>query len=192
MLMDEGSLMYSLLQPQRVGAARLAHRRGQRRHVGLGRQRLVHRPRVEQLHQLLGARAAGEDDARADLRGPPQLVRRPPRHPLGHVHLLERVGAAQQHRRHVAAQQRRLQRRRALDRLDLNLLVALDTLLEAASGLRRELALPPGGELRPADTVAGSEPDAAPVGRTAPEDDPALFDELLALAFDGGFGEAPH
>jgi len=57
----------------------------------------------------------------------------------------------------------------------------LDTLLEAASGLRRELALPPGGELRPADTVAGSEPEAAPVGRTAPEDDPALFDELLAL-----------
>ncbi|MFD3399287.1 NYN domain-containing protein [Kribbella sp. NPDC058693] len=57
----------------------------------------------------------------------------------------------------------------------------LDTLLEAASGLRRELALPPGGEFRPADTVAGSEPEAAPVGRTAPEDDPALFDELLAL-----------
>ncbi|MFI7066932.1 NYN domain-containing protein [Kribbella sp. NPDC050124] len=57
----------------------------------------------------------------------------------------------------------------------------LDTLLEAASGLRRELALPPGGELRPADTVAGMEPDAAPVGRTAPDDDPALFDELLSL-----------
>ncbi|MEU4601776.1 NYN domain-containing protein [Kribbella sp. NPDC023972] len=57
----------------------------------------------------------------------------------------------------------------------------LDTLLEAASGLRRELALPPGGELRPADTVAGMEPEAAPVGRTAPDDDPALFDELLSL-----------
>ncbi|MFG1812757.1 NYN domain-containing protein [Kribbella sp. NPDC049174] len=57
----------------------------------------------------------------------------------------------------------------------------LDTLLEAASGLRRELALPPGGELRPADTVAGMEPSAAPIGRTAPDDDPALFDELLAL-----------
>lgn len=57
----------------------------------------------------------------------------------------------------------------------------LDTLLEAASGLRRELALPPGGELRPADTVAGMEPSAAPVGRTAPDDDPALFDELLSL-----------
>ncbi len=57
----------------------------------------------------------------------------------------------------------------------------LDTLLEAASGLRRELALPPGGELRPADTVAGTEPSAAPHGRTAPDDDPALFDELLSL-----------
>jgi predicted RNA-binding protein with PIN domain len=57
----------------------------------------------------------------------------------------------------------------------------LDTLLEAASGLRRELALPPGGELRPADTVAGTEPEAAPHGRTAPDDDPALFDELLSL-----------
>ncbi|WP_433021743.1 NYN domain-containing protein [Kribbella sp. CA-294648] len=57
----------------------------------------------------------------------------------------------------------------------------LDTLVEAAGGLRRELALPPGGELRPADTVAGVEPSHAPVGRTAPDDDPALFDELLAL-----------
>ncbi|GAB3819578.1 NYN domain-containing protein [Kribbella italica] len=57
----------------------------------------------------------------------------------------------------------------------------LDTLVEAAGGLRRELALPPGGELRPADTVAGVEPSASPVGRTAPDDDPALFDELLAL-----------
>ncbi|TDO29832.1 putative RNA-binding protein with PIN domain [Kribbella sp. VKM Ac-2527] len=57
----------------------------------------------------------------------------------------------------------------------------LDTLVEAAAGLRRELALPPGGELRPADTVAGVEPSAAPVGRSAPDDDPALFDELLAL-----------
>jgi predicted RNA-binding protein with PIN domain len=57
----------------------------------------------------------------------------------------------------------------------------LDTLVEAAGGLRRELTLPPGGDLRPADTVAGVEPSTAPVGRTAPEDDPALFDELLAL-----------
>ncbi|HEU4948626.1 MAG TPA: NYN domain-containing protein [Kribbella sp.] len=57
----------------------------------------------------------------------------------------------------------------------------LDTLVEAAGGLRRELALPPGGELRPADTVAGVEPSAAPVGRSAPGDDPALLDDLLSL-----------
>jgi len=57
----------------------------------------------------------------------------------------------------------------------------LDTVIEAAAGLRRELALPPGGDLRPADTVAGVEPAAAPIGRSAPDDDPALFDELLAL-----------
>jgi predicted RNA-binding protein with PIN domain len=57
----------------------------------------------------------------------------------------------------------------------------LDTVIEAAAGLRRELALPPGGDLRPADTVAGVEPATAPIGRTAPDDDPALFDELLAL-----------
>lgn len=57
----------------------------------------------------------------------------------------------------------------------------LDTVIEAAGGLRRELALPPGGGIRPADTVAGVEPEAAPVGRSAPDDDPALFDELLSL-----------
>jgi predicted RNA-binding protein with PIN domain len=57
----------------------------------------------------------------------------------------------------------------------------LDTVIEAAGGLRRELALPPGGEIRPADTVAAVEPAAAPVGRSAPDDDPALLDELLAL-----------
>lgn len=57
----------------------------------------------------------------------------------------------------------------------------LDTVIEAAGGLRRELALPPGGGIRPADTVAGVEPDAAPIGRSAPDDDPALFDELLSL-----------
>lgn len=62
----------------------------------------------------------------------------------------------------------------------VRLRLLLDTVLDAAGGLRRELGLPPGGELRPADTVAAVEPDAA-VGRTAPDDDPALLDELLSL-----------
>ena len=63
----------------------------------------------------------------------------------------------------------------------VRLRLLLDTVLDAAGGLRRELALPPAGNLRPADTVAGVEPVEAPVGRAAPADDPALLDELLAL-----------
>lgn len=62
----------------------------------------------------------------------------------------------------------------------VRLRLLLDTVLDAAGGLRRELGLPPGGELRPADTVETVEPDTA-VGRTAPDDDPALLDELLSL-----------
>lgn len=63
----------------------------------------------------------------------------------------------------------------------VRLRLLLDTVLDAAGGLRRELGLPPpSGELRPADTVEGVEPEAA-VGRTAPDDDPALLDELLSL-----------
>jgi predicted RNA-binding protein with PIN domain len=60
----------------------------------------------------------------------------------------------------------------------------LDTVLDAAQGLRRELALPP-ASMRPADTVDAVEP-----GRMTPKDiasralsetDPALLDQLLAL-----------
>jgi len=63
----------------------------------------------------------------------------------------------------------------------VRLRLLLDTVLDAAGGLRRELALPPPGTLRPADTVAGLVPESAPPGRVAPADDPALLDELLAL-----------
>jgi len=63
----------------------------------------------------------------------------------------------------------------------VRLRLLLDTVLDAAGGLRRELALPPAGTLRPADTVAGVEPVTGPVGRAAPADDPVLLDELLAL-----------
>ncbi|HEY0118731.1 MAG TPA: NYN domain-containing protein [Cellulomonas sp.] len=57
----------------------------------------------------------------------------------------------------------------------------LDTIVDAASGLREELALPPVHD-RPADLVAGPESSPAPAyegsrGRSA--DDPALLDELL-------------
>ncbi|RLL66437.1 NYN domain-containing protein [Streptomyces sp. Z26] len=67
---------------------------------------------------------------------------------------------------------------------DMRVRLLLDTVLEAAQGLRRELALPPVEE-RPADTVDAVEP-----GRMTPRDiaaralsetDPALLDQLLAL-----------
>jgi len=58
----------------------------------------------------------------------------------------------------------------------------LDTLVDAATGLRHELALPPAAVL-PADVVAHQvpgEPASTPV-RARAEDDPGLLDELLAL-----------
>ncbi|OKK19248.1 RNA-binding protein [Streptomyces sp. CB00455] len=67
---------------------------------------------------------------------------------------------------------------------DMRLRLLLDTVLDAAQGLRRELALPP-VSTRPADTVEAVEP-----GRMTPKDiaaralsetDPALLDQLLAL-----------
>ncbi|MFB6616666.1 NYN domain-containing protein [Streptomyces sp. NPDC085524] len=67
---------------------------------------------------------------------------------------------------------------------DMRLRLLLDTVLDAAAGLRRELALPP-VNIRPADTVDAVEP-----GRMTPKDiaaralsetDPALLDQLLAL-----------
>lgn len=67
---------------------------------------------------------------------------------------------------------------------DMRVRLLLDTVLDAAQGLRRELALPP-SELRPAATVDAVEP-----GRMSPKDvaaralsesDPALLDQLLSL-----------
>ncbi|WP_327298104.1 NYN domain-containing protein [Streptomyces sp. NBC_01197] len=67
---------------------------------------------------------------------------------------------------------------------DMRLRLLLDTVLDAAQGLRRELALPP-VTTRPADSVDAVEP-----GRLSPKDiaaralsdtDPALLDQLLSL-----------
>ncbi|MFT2018549.1 NYN domain-containing protein [Streptomyces sp. 796.1] len=67
---------------------------------------------------------------------------------------------------------------------DMRLRLLLDTMLDAAQGLRRELALPP-ASMRPADLVDAVEP-----GKMTPKDiatralsetDPALLDQLLAL-----------
>ncbi|MFH9980282.1 NYN domain-containing protein [Streptomyces sp. NPDC017179] len=67
---------------------------------------------------------------------------------------------------------------------DMRVRLLLDTVLDAAQGLRRELALPP-VSVRPAETVDALEP-----GRMTPKDiaaralsehDPAILDQLLAL-----------
>ncbi|MGK5532256.1 NYN domain-containing protein [Streptomyces sp. URMC 129] len=67
---------------------------------------------------------------------------------------------------------------------DMRLRLLLDTVLDAAQGLRRELALPP-ARLRPAQTVDAVEPGGMTpqdvAQRALAEDDPALLDQLLAL-----------
>jgi predicted RNA-binding protein with PIN domain len=61
----------------------------------------------------------------------------------------------------------------------------LDTIVDAASGLRRELALPPATK-HPADLVLPQDPAAAPAApqpsaRARSGDDPALLEQVLAL-----------
>ena len=66
---------------------------------------------------------------------------------------------------------------------DTRLRLLLDTVVDAASGLRRELALPPPGE-HPGDLVDAARPGDELAGtpeRALLSDDPALLDQLLAL-----------
>jgi predicted RNA-binding protein with PIN domain len=66
----------------------------------------------------------------------------------------------------------------------MRLRLLLDTMVDAVSGLRRELALPP-SDLLPADTVTALEPGSdslvAGVGRALLDDDPSLLRHLLEL-----------
>ncbi|WP_333776985.1 NYN domain-containing protein [Streptomyces sp. IBSBF 3136] len=67
---------------------------------------------------------------------------------------------------------------------DMRVRLLLDTLLDAAQGLRRELALPP-VSMRPAETVDAVEPGRMTpkdiAARALSENDPAILDQLLAL-----------
>jgi predicted RNA-binding protein with PIN domain len=82
------------------------------------------------------------------------------------------------------AQARRLAREgRSL--ADVRARLLLDTIVDAAAGLRRELALPPVTQ-RPADLVVPQAVDVAgpapaPPARAQAGDDPALLEQLLAL-----------
>jgi predicted RNA-binding protein with PIN domain len=65
---------------------------------------------------------------------------------------------------------------------DTRLRLLLDTVVDAAQGLRRELALPPTTD-RPGDLVDAAAPGSTSAGSSQPllADDPAVFDQLLAL-----------
>ncbi|WP_217544666.1 NYN domain-containing protein [Streptomyces sp. GbtcB6] len=67
---------------------------------------------------------------------------------------------------------------------DMRLRLLLDTVLDAAQGLRRELALPP-VSMRPAETVDAVEPGRMTpkdiAARALSENDPAILNQLLAL-----------
>ena len=66
---------------------------------------------------------------------------------------------------------------------DARLRLLLDTVVEAATGLRRELALPP-STIRPGDLVEGAQAGSVLEGaaeRALLSDDPALLDQLLGL-----------
>lgn len=84
------------------------------------------------------------------------------------------------------AEQSRRAEREGRSLADTRVRLLLDTVLDAAAGLRRELALPP-AELRPADFVSSAAPapaevlGAAPSARGQDPDDPALLARLLAL-----------
>ncbi|MFW6689935.1 NYN domain-containing protein [Streptomyces sp. MAR4 CNX-425] len=113
--------------------------------------------------------AAGRDEAAAQLAAAESEARR----------LRARLGEAESG---LEASRRAAREGRSVE--DMRVRLLLDTVLDAAQGLRRELALPP-ARMSPADTVAAVEP-----GTMSPKDvaaralsatDPALLDQLLAL-----------
>ncbi len=80
------------------------------------------------------------------------------------------------------AEQTRRAAREGRSLADTRARLLLDTILEAASGLRRELALPP-ASVRPADLVTGASDERPAEGpsRTVATDDPAMLEHFLAL-----------
>jgi predicted RNA-binding protein with PIN domain len=138
-----------------------------------------------------GRRAA--DEARASLDAA-ELARSRAEDDLRQAHDVRRSAEAER-----AAARAELRAARKL--ADVRVRLLLDTIVDAASGLRSELALPPVADL-PADLVSPPTERATvrPGSRGRSVDDPALLDELLRqpwahLVVDGynvsktGFGE---
>ncbi|MDH6704291.1 putative RNA-binding protein with PIN domain [Kitasatospora sp. MAA19] len=84
----------------------------------------------------------------------------------------------------TAAEQGRRSAREGRSVEDMRLRLLLDTVLQSAQGLQRELALPV-SQIRPADLVEAVVPESASphdvARRGLADDDPALLDQLLAI-----------
>ncbi|RJL31417.1 RNA-binding protein [Bailinhaonella thermotolerans] len=134
-------------------------------HEARERARAAERDREDLLQQVTAERAAAATAAGAT----ESELRR----------LRERLADAE---RQLESGRRVARGERSLE--DARLRVLLDTLQEAAAGLRRELALPT-SITRPADSVEAISPESPGVrgipARALSDDDPALLDQLLAL-----------
>nr|WP_030121792.1 NYN domain-containing protein [Streptomyces californicus] len=142
----------------------------------LERARAQTRAETERLRTELEAARKEAESLHRKLRSAQSEVKR------GEAALRRSVAETDAVRAESAAQLLSLIEGRSVE--DMRLRLLLDTVLDAASGLRRELALPP-ATTHPADTVDALEP-----GRMSPKDiaaralsetDPALLDQLLAL-----------
>ncbi|WP_326795449.1 NYN domain-containing protein [Streptomyces sp. NBC_01808] len=113
--------------------------------------------------------AAGREEAAAHLAAAESEARR----------LRARLGEAESG---LEASRRAAREGRSVE--DMRVRLLLDTVLDAAQGLRRELALPP-ARMTPADTVGAVEPGTISpkevAARALSATDPALLDQLLAL-----------
>ncbi len=158
----------------------------------------------DQLRERLAAARSEAEDARRRLRSSSDRLRRIESAAHDAVEAAEKTrDEAVATARETEAETRRLRQRvaeleaavtasrrdsrEARSAEDVRLRVLLDTLMAAANGFRKELALPT-AVLRPADIVGRGDDEAAPfdpfcgVGaRGLAEDDPAVVDEVLGV-----------
>ncbi|GIG34614.1 NYN domain-containing protein [Cellulomonas oligotrophica] len=174
---DDRALESSRRQVEDLRAALGVAREGERlaREELAGLQRELRRLRSDADRARSEARRAGERAA-ADLEAA-RAARAEAEALLGRVQDERRASRAEQG---AARDAERAGRRLA----DARVRLLLDTLVDATSGLRHELALPPAAAT-PAELVAqaqaGDATPARPTSRGRQVDDPALLDDLLRL-----------
>ncbi|GAB2860341.1 NYN domain-containing protein [Actinocorallia aurea] len=152
----------------------------------LGEERRTAREAIERTAELDAARRADREESAAALGALERELK------ALKTKLASSEAALESHRK-AAREGRSIE--------DVRLRLLLDTLVDAAQGVRRELNLP-SVISRPADLVAGAAEAGTPHGRSLAESDAQLFQELLMaprahLIVDGynvtktGYGELP-